>query len=108
MVKTPIQKKIVSLLGELKASDIILLDVRSLTLITDFMIVCTGKTGRQLQATAVKLAEALKKQIKSIRIEGSPDSGWVLIDCGEVLVHVMTPEIRSFYALEKLWDTSEP
>lgn len=104
MPKLLLQNLIVKTLDQLKTIDIVLIDVRKKTTITDFMVIGSGKSSRQLTATADNLLDVLrKKEIKPLRVQGLKDTGWVLIDFGGVLVHLMSPETRTLYALEHLW-----
>lgn len=91
-------------LESVKADDIRTLDVRGLTAITDFMIVASGRSNRQVQAMADKVVEAAKAAgVRPLGVEGQQQGEWVLIDLGDVVVHAMQPATRDFYQLEKLW-----
>ena len=86
------------------ASDILLLDVREVTLIADYFLICSGSTQRQLNAVTNDIVDGMKEQgIRPRHVEGTSDSGWQLLDYGDVIVHVMTPAIRALYDLEGLW-----
>ncbi len=92
-----------------KAEDIKVFDVRKLTSIADFMVVASGRSSRQVKALSERVADAArKKKIKPLGTEGEQTSEWVLVDLGDVIVHVMQPETRAFYQLEKLWDGAAP
>ena len=92
-------------LDEGKAEDIKSVDVRKLTSIADFMIIASGRSSRQVKGLADRVLEAAReKKLKPIGIEGEQAAEWVLIDFGDVIVHVMQPETRLFYQLEKLWE----
>ncbi len=72
--------------------------------IADHMVIASGRSSRQVAAMAQKLAERIKQQTgRSARIEGLPTADWVLIDAGDVIVHLFRPEVRSFYNLERMW-----
>jgi ribosome-associated protein len=88
-----------------KAVDITVLDVRKLTSMADYMIVATGRSSRQVKALAGHVADAARalKQ-KPLGVEGEETSEWVLVDLGDVIVHVMQAETREFYQIEKLWE----
>lgn len=92
-----------------KAEDIRVLDVRSLTNITDYMVVASGRSSRQVKALTDRVLEAARaRDIRPLGVEGENAGEWVLIDFGDVVVHTMQPETRDFYQLEKLWDKLPP
>ena len=93
---------------DLKAEDVQMFDVRALTTMTDYMIIASGRTGRQVKAIADKLIEAAKtRQIKPLGVEGQQQAEWILIDFGDVIAHVMHPSTRDYYQLEKLWSVTD-
>lgn len=95
----------VTALDDLKGVDIVTMDVRTLTSITDYMIICTGRSTRQVRALAETVATKGKEvKLSHVHIEGDKESEWVLVDLGDVVVHVMTAATRSFYSLEDLWE----
>ena len=95
---------IVDTLEEVKGRDIVKLDVRDLTTVTDYMIVASGTSNRHVKALAEAVAEKTRAAgRRPAGIEGEEGSEWVLLDLGEALVHVMRPRVREFYNLEKLW-----
>ena len=93
---------IISALEENKAEDIISINVKNKTSVTDHMIIVSGRSLRHVKSIADNLIK--KNKIKPIGIEGYAKSEWILLDFGDLLVHVMHPDKRSFYSLEKLWD----
>jgi ribosome-associated protein len=98
---------IVKVLDALKADNIQVLDVRGMTSITDYMIVASGRSSRQVRALADKVVEATATVgVKPLGIEGQEPGEWILIDLGDVVVHTMQPATRDFYQLEKLWSES--
>ena len=97
---------VLELLEDMKAIDPTRLDVRSLTSVTDTMIIASGSSERQLKAIANRLAIMAKEQNKRpLGIED--EGGWILVDLGDLIVHLMTPSVREFYNLEKLWGMIE-
>lgn len=91
-------------LDDLKGMDIKVLDVEGVSCVTDRMILCTGRSNRHVKSTANNLVMELKKHgLSPIGNEGLETSDWVLIDLGDIIVHVMTQETRDFYNLEALW-----
>ncbi len=102
-----LKKLAIDALEELKANDIAVLDVRELTSICDYMIICSGRSSRHLHSIADNVAIQAKKQGQQpLGLEGKNSNDWVLIDLGDVVVHVMLPETREFYDLEKLWKST--
>lgn len=88
-----------------KAEDVRVLDVRSMTSITDYMVVASGRSSRQVKALKDRVLQAARdNNVRPLGIEGENTGEWVLIDFGDVVVHTMRPETRDFYQLEKLWD----
>lgn len=104
MTSAKLAKLVVKALEELKATDIATLDVRQLTSITDIMIIASGRSDRQVRALADKVIETAKKNnITPLGIEGKQQGEWILVDLGDVIVHIMHPSARLYYQLEKLW-----
>jgi ribosome-associated protein len=96
----------ISALDDLKGREIVAIDVRKLTGVTDYMVFCTGNSNRQVKSLANNVAvEAKKLGMKPLGSEGEQDGEWVLVDFGDVIVHVMLAETRAFYDLERLWTT---
>jgi ribosome-associated protein len=95
---------ILSRLDDMKAEETVTIDLRGKSAFSDYMIVTSGRANRHVGAIAENVAKGLKENgIKTIHIEGLPNCDWVLIDSGEVIVHVFRPEVREFYNLERLW-----
>ena len=96
--------RILSSLNDDKALDIVDIDLRGKTAIGDYMVICSGRSTRQVSAIAEKLVERLKQEMGvTSKVEGKETGDWVLIDTGDVIVHVFRPEVREFYQLEKMW-----
>lgn len=97
------------IIDDAKAEDIVTLDLSGKTSLADAMIVASGGSGRHVGAIAERVASALKEMGQPTpRMEGMPVCDWVLIDAGDVIVHLFRPEVRSFYNLEKLWGMGRP
>ena len=95
---------VVAALDDGKAKDIVRLDVRDMTSVTDYMVVASGTSNRHVKALADNVAEKAKASgHRPIGIEGEEGGEWVLLDLQDTLVHVMLPKVRDFYNLEKLW-----
>ena len=93
-----------STLDDMKAEEIVQIDLRGKTSIGDTMLVCSGRSSRQVAAIADRVVEVLKADHGVLsRVEGKETGDWVLIDAGDVIVHVFRPEVREFYQLEKMW-----
>lgn len=100
---------ILAVLDDLKAQDVVCLDVSHLTSITDTMIVASGRSDRHVRAIADALIERCKAAgIRPLGVEGEEAGEWVLVDLTDAIVHVMLPKTREFYDIEKLWDISRP
>jgi ribosome-associated protein len=95
---------ILSRLDDMKAEETVTIDLRGKSAFSDYMIITTGRANRHVGAIAENVTKALKENgIKSLHVEGLPNCDWVLIDSGDVVVHVFRPEVREFYNLERLW-----
>lgn len=95
---------IVAALEDVKAQDIVTLDVRKMTSVTDYMIVASGTSSRHVKALIENVADRAREVgHRPIGIEGEEGGEWVLLDLQDALVHVMQPKVREFYNLEKLW-----
>ena len=96
--------RVISSLEDDKAEDIVTIDLRGRSSIADYMVICSGRSSRQVGAIAEKLVDRLKTEFgRSCKIEGKEQGDWVLIDAADVVVHVFRPEVREFYQLEKMW-----
>lgn len=91
-------------LDEMKAKDIVKIDVRGRSTVTDYMIVASGNSKRHVSAVAQSVLDKIKEQgIKLLGVEGQDVGDWVLVDVGSIVVHLMMPDARSFYDIERLW-----
>jgi ribosome-associated protein len=90
-----------------KAEDIVRIDLRGRSSVADYMVICSGRSSRQVAAISEKLLERLKEAFRlTARSEGKETGDWVLIDTGDVVVHVFRPEVREFYQLERMWQVA--
>ncbi|MDP2950199.1 MAG: ribosome silencing factor, partial [Chloroflexota bacterium] len=97
-------RRIVDLLSDKQAEDILLLDIRNVVLFADYFVIASGQNVRQMRALCDVIDQELAKDgVSPYGREGMPESGWVLIDFGDVIVHIFGPDARSFYDLEGLW-----
>ena len=98
---------VIEVLNDVKAKDIVRLDVRDMTPVTDYMVVASGTSNRHVKALVDNVAEKAKAAgHRPMGIEGEDGGEWVLLDLQDTLVHVMLPKVREFYNLEKLWSIS--
>ncbi len=88
----------------------VMLDLHEVSLIADYFVICSGTSERQIKALSDDIVETLAREekLKPRHVEGVPDSGWVLLDYGGVVVHIFSPEMRDFYRLEKIWSMAVP
>lgn len=106
-------KQIVSWLDEAKAEEIVEIPLEGKSTLGDYMVVATGRSDRHVGAIADQLSQKLKEAgLTGVRMEGKQTCDWVLVDAGEIIVHVFRPEVREFYNIEKMWQAdltpSEP
>lgn len=102
-------RKIIDAVSDKQAEDVLLLDIRKVASFADYFVIASGATVRQIKAIIDSVEEAVSGDgVKPMGREGEPDSGWVLIDYGDVIVHIFAPEERAFYDLEGLWHTATP
>jgi len=100
--------KVVDLIEDKKGSKITVLNLQGISIISDYFIIATGNSTIQTKAITNHLTEKLPELgITILRIEGLPEANWVLLDCGDLVIHIMTPETRDFYSLERLWGDAE-
>lgn len=102
-------QRAVDILSERKALDIALVDISRVSSFTDYFVIATAQSPLQFNALADYLEKELKPEGHDLRHrEGSPDSGWVLLDFGDIIVHIFSPPQRAFYRLEELWGKTSP
>ncbi|MEZ5505708.1 MAG: ribosome silencing factor [Gammaproteobacteria bacterium] len=95
---------VIDALEDMKAKDIVVLDVKPLTSVADLMVVASGTSTRHVKSIADRVRERVKENgFMPLGVEGEEASEWVLVDLGDIIVHVMQPDTRRFYDLEKLW-----
>ncbi len=103
-----IKETVVHALEDLKGKDIRVINVHGKTSVTDVLVIASGTSTRQVKSLAENVVVKAKEQgLMPLGVEGD-DSGWVLVDLGEVVVHVMTPDVRDYYNIEKLWGEDTP
>lgn len=96
-------------LDERQAEEVVVIPLAGRSSIADYMIIATGRAGRQVAAIADYLREAFfKLGMRQVRIEGQGEANWVLVDAGDIVIHLFRPEVRKYYDLDKIWDSSRP
>jgi ribosome-associated protein len=106
---TALAHLIATALDDAKAEEIVTIDLKDKTSLADYMIVASGRSQRHVGAIADKLLDKLKENgIRDTRVEGMQLCDWVLIDAGDIIVHVFRPEARAFYNIEKMWGADKP
>ena len=101
-------KQVHAALEEMKAKDTIEIDVRGKTSIADYLVVASGTSTRHVKSVADEVVQFAKKcGVMPLGVEGEREAEWVLVDLGDVIVHVMLPRVREFYALERLWTVGD-
>lgn len=94
-------------LDDVKAVDVVVFEVSKLTSISDYMIIASGRSKRQVGALADSVIEAAKKfGTQPLGVEGKTEGEWILVDLGDIIVHIMYPDTREYYQLEKLWSSA--
>ncbi|MFK2872898.1 ribosome silencing factor [Dyella lipolytica] len=102
------RKSVISALEDLKAKDIREIDVRGKTSIADLLVIASGTSARHVKSIADEVVRFAKKAgVMPLGVEGEQEAEWVLVDLGDVIVHVMLPRIREFYGLERLWTVND-
>lgn len=104
-----VAQKTVEAASDKKASDIILLDAREVCSFADYFVICSGDSARQIESIQEEVEHALKREgVLPLHLEGTRDSGWLLLDYGNVIVHIFAPAEREFYKLDRLWRDATP
>jgi ribosome-associated protein len=102
-------RKAVEAASEKQATDIVMLDMRGICTFADYFVICSGDTQRQIEAIYEEIDEVMGREgIAPNSREGADDSGWILMDFGDVIIHIFTETEREFYKLEKLWSEATP
>ncbi|MBU6334608.1 MAG: ribosome silencing factor [Chloroflexi bacterium] len=104
-----VARRVVELADEKQASDIILLDLRALAAFTDYFVICSADNERQLKALLAAIDETIGAEFGwDARVEGLPVSGWIVLDYGDVVVHLFSSALRDYYRVERLWSRAVP
>ena len=97
-------KFVIDIASEKQARNVVMLDLREMSSFTDYFIILTADSERQMNSILEDIEQSLKKErIRPHHMEGSTDSGWILMDYGDIVVHIFSPQEREYYALEQLW-----
>ena len=99
---------VVSVLALEQALDVMHIDLRGRASIADHLVIASGRTGRQIAALADQLTRTLKEKGFAISVEGKNSSDWILLDAGDVIIHLFRPETRAFYGIERMWGERTP
>lgn len=100
-----IARNLVDILDEKKGENIVLLDLKDIAIFTDYFVICSGTSDRMLDGLAKEVAQKGDELTgRKPRIEGSPSSGWILVDLGDIVVHLLSPDQREYYQIEQLWE----
>ena len=103
-----IARSIIDVLEDKKGEDILLLDIHEVAVIADYFVICSGTSDRMLKALADAVVEKVHKEYQlRVRIEGTARDGWQLVDLGDIVVHLMSPDRRNYYRLEELWSNGK-
>ena len=99
-----IAREIVDILADKKGENIVLMDIKDLTVIADYFVICSGTSFRMLRALADAVEEHLRGEFKiKVRVQGDPNTGWLIADYGGTILHIFSSEQRAFYDLDELW-----
>ena len=101
---TSLKNKIIATLEDIKAVNPVAINVKKISSLTDFMVIASGTSDRHINAMSERVIERLRKDVSGMKIEGQSGGDWLLVDAGDVIVHLMSSDAREFYDLESLWD----
>lgn len=101
---TSLKNKIIATLEDIKAVNPVAINVKKISSLTDFMVIASGTSDRHINAMSERVIERLNKDVSGMKIEGQSGGDWLLVDAGDVIVHLMSSDAREFYDLESLWD----
>ena len=106
---TTLARRAVEIAEDKLASDIVMLDLQKLNSIADYFVICSGESDRQLKAILDAIDEGIGREFgRKARVEGTADTGWVLLDYDDVVVHIFSVALRDYYRLERLWSKATP
>jgi len=106
---TEVAQRAVEAASDKQADNIVMLDTRQVCSFADYFVICSGESTRQIEAIWQEIREKLKRDgVSPSHIEGAADSGWVLLDLGDVIVHIFSPSQRDYYQLDDLWHKATP
>ncbi len=109
MEASQLARKAVEAASDKQAIDIVLLDMRGVCNLADYFVICSGDSSRQVKAVAEEIDRVMvAEHIEPVRREGDTESGWLLLDYGDVIIHVFDADMREYYMLEKLWGKATP
>lgn len=104
-----LEQLVVSALEDLKGNNIVSMDVHKLTDVMDYLVIASGSSNRHVKSLSESVTDAAKQQgVRPLGVEGQAGAEWILVDLGDVVVHVMLPATRDFYDLERLWSAPPP
>ena len=102
-------RRAVDIASDKQAADILLLDIQDICSFADYFVMCSGESSRQINAIYDEIVHSLKKEeLLPRHREGTVDSGWILLDYGDVIIHIFAPTEREYYQLDKLWHQANP
>jgi ribosome-associated protein len=104
-----VARQAVEAASDKQADNIVMLDTRQVCSFADYFVICSGESTRQMEAIWQEIREKLKRDgVVPLHVEGAADSGWILLDLGEVIVHIFSPSQRDYYRLDDLWHKATP